>query len=332
MSFSSCNAVFLLSFRFSYSGVAVIAIQGLSFCYRGRTQPALQAIDLHIAEGALLGLLGPNGAGKSTLLNILSALLPVQQGHVHIAGLSLAQHSKKIKQLSALVPQDFAFYPQLSARENLYFFAHVLGLQGRQAKQEIARCIAIAQLQSHADFRAATYSGGLKRRLNLAIGLLNRPQLILLDEPTVGVDAQSRHFLLDSIRQLNQQGTTVIYTSHYMEEVQQLCNRIAIIDHGKIQLEGDLSALLHDRKQQLCVQLATHLDAQQQQKLDLSLTALQYDSQQQQLTIRLDDEAQLAAVITQLQALGLVINSWQFGRTHSLEDVYLAITQRNLRD
>lgn len=310
----------------------MIAIQGLSFCYASRRQPALQAIDLHIPQGALFGLLGPNGAGKSTLLNILSGLLPIQEGQVQVGGLSMAAHSKRIKQFTALVPQDFAFYPQLTAQENLHFFAHVLGLKGQQAKQEIARCIAIAQLESHADFRAASYSGGLKRRLNLAIGLLNRPTLIFLDEPTVGVDAQSRNFLLDSIRELNQQGTTVIYTSHYMEEVQQLCDKIAIIDHGEICLQGDLSTLLQDKQQQLCLQLAAAPTTQQLQQLQHAFTAAHYDEQQQQFSLSLHDEALLAPTITQLQDIGLAVNSWQFGRTHRLEDVYLSITQRNLRD
>lgn len=310
----------------------MIAIQGLRFSYAGRNQPALQTIDLHIAEGVLFGLLGPNGAGKSTLLNILSGLLPVQQGSVHIAGLSLAQHSRQIKQLSSLVPQDFAFYPQLSARENLAFFAHILGLKGAHAKQEVARCIALGQLESHADFRAITYSGGLKRRLNLAIGLLSRPQLIFLDEPTVGVDAQSRNFLLDSIRELNQQGTTVIYTSHYMEEVQQLCDKIAIIDHGEICLQGDLSTLLHDTQQTLQLQLAQNPTTQQLQQLQQAYPAACFAKTQQQLQIPIDNEVLLAPTISALQQMGLSVHAWQFGGTHRLEDVYLALTQRHLRD
>lgn len=310
----------------------MITIEQVGFCYASRTEPALKNINLHIAEGAMFGLLGPNGAGKSTLLSILAGLNRLQSGSITVNGLSLRDKASAIKRLCALVPQEYAFYPQLTARENLLFFARVLGQTSAQAKIETERCIAQTQLERHADFRAATYSGGLKRRLNLAIGLLNHPRILFLDEPTVGVDAQSRNFLLDSIRTLNQHGMTVIYTSHYMEEVQQLCTDIAIIDHGEIRLSGNLDQLLNDQQQNLKLHLTSPASDQQLIALNQHFPALHVDPSRQHLQLKVEDDSVVAPLLQQLSHLNLSVETMQFGRSHRLEDVFLNITDRSLRD
>ena len=313
-------------------GGCVIDIQGLGFRYSGAAHDTLQDINLQVPAGSVFGLLGPNGAGKSTLLNILCGLLHFETGKVHIDGLCVRRQSHLIKPFSALVPQDFAFYPQLTAMENLRFFARVLGLRGQGAKNEITRCIAIAQLEKHAHTRAAVFSGGLKRRLNLAIGLLSQPRLIFLDEPTVGVDAQSRHFLLQSIRELNREhGVTVVYTSHYMEEVQFLCDQVAIIDHGRICLAGPLQELLQSHSQLLKVRVKQLPTPDFLQQLRRHWPQMQLDDPGT-LTLSDSDAEAVAALLKYLQAQGLQVCEISYGSRNRLEDIFLDTTQRQLRD
>jgi ABC-2 type transport system ATP-binding protein len=224
----------------------LVSIEGLSYCYAGAPRPALQAVELTIPQGASFGLLGPNGAGKTTLLSLLTGLLPPQQGRIRIAGLDPAREPARIRALTGLVPQDLAFYPQLTGRENLRFFADVYGLDTQQWPQRLAHCVAVCQLEEVLDERAATYSGGLKRRLNLAIGLLHAPQLLYLDEPTVGIDARSRQVIVTAIKALREQGTTLVYTSHYMEEIEAICDTLAVIDHGRVVARGTTAELVRD--------------------------------------------------------------------------------------
>lgn len=310
----------------------MIDIKGLGFRYPGADENTLHDISLQVPTGSVFGLLGPNGAGKSTLLNILTGLLPCRQGSVSINGLSLPGDAAAIKRFLSLVPQDFAFYPQLSGLENLRFFGRVLGLSGARLHSAVERCLAVAQLEKHADKRAGLYSGGLKRRLNLAIGLLSEPQLIFLDEPTVGVDAQSRHFLLESIRRLADNGATVVYTSHYMEEIQLICDRLAIIDNGAILLAGTLEELLHNSRRVLAVELGAPADAAQQAAIAQSQPTVQWDTHRQRLRLDDADTATVSAVLAQLAGLQLAVDSIEYGRSSRLEDVFLDVTQRQLRD
>ena len=209
-----------------------VRIEGLSFRYPGRDQPALDNVTLTIPAGGVFGLLGPNGAGKSTLIAVLTGLLRGASGRFAFEG------------RAGLVPQDYALYPMLTCLENLRFFAAVQGLEGTHLKERVAAVAAFARLEAVLGRRAGQLSGGLKRRLNFAIGLLVEPELLLLDEPTVGVDPQSRAFLLESIRSLAAPGRTIVYTSHYMEEVQAICDRVAILDEGRVLVEGTLAELL----------------------------------------------------------------------------------------
>lgn len=211
-----------------------IKLSNIEFSYPGSSEETLNGISLDIDKQTIFGLLGPNGAGKSTLLSILSGLLPLQQGSVSIAGLSLTDQLFQIRQKLAIVPQEYAFYPALSARENLHFFASLLSLSKEKTQERVEFCLEACQLQQVGKKLAKQYSGGLKRRLNLAIGLLAEPELLFLDEPTVGIDAQSRYFILELIESFRDKGMTVIYTSHYFEEIEQLCDRVAVIDHGNV--------------------------------------------------------------------------------------------------
>jgi ABC-type multidrug transport system ATPase subunit len=222
----------------------VIEVQGLSFRYPGAERDALQGLSLEVRAGSLFGLLGPNGSGKTTLISMLTGLLRPTGGTLRIGGETLPGGLPAAQAMSALVPQDYAFYPRLSVMENLRFFGGALSLSGSELGSRIEEASAVAGLESFAGKRAEHLSGGLKRRLNLAIGLLNRPRLLLLDEPTVGIDPQSRQFILAAIKRLNAEGTTVLYTSHYMDEVQQLCDHIGVLDEGRLLAHGGLDELL----------------------------------------------------------------------------------------
>jgi ABC-2 type transport system ATP-binding protein len=213
----------------------MLDVHDVHYRYRANGPWVLQGVDLRVAAGEIFGLLGPNGAGKTTLISIIVGLAAPTRGRIARAG---------SMQRPALVPQDLAFYPMLTGRENLAFFGGMLGLWGARLRRRMDYGIAFAGLAPAIDQRAGDYSGGMKRRLNLAIGLLAETELILLDEPTVGVDPQSRAFILDAIRGLRTEGKTVVYTSHYMEEVEYLCDRVAILDNGRVLTQGRLDTLL----------------------------------------------------------------------------------------
>ncbi|PKN34273.1 MAG: export ABC transporter ATP-binding protein [Deltaproteobacteria bacterium HGW-Deltaproteobacteria-19] len=221
----------------------MIVLESLSKSY-GR-QKALDDLSLTFREGAITGLLGPNGAGKTTLLSILMGILPRDRGQVVVGGYDLDGRLEDIRRISCLVPQNLSFYSALTARENLSFFGSLCGLSGRALSERMGGAVAAASLESFLDKRVETYSGGMKRRLNLAIGLLGRPRVLYLDEPTVGVDAQSRTWILETIRRINREdGVTVVYASHYMDEVEQVADDLVILDEGRVVLEGGRDTVL----------------------------------------------------------------------------------------
>jgi ABC-2 type transport system ATP-binding protein len=196
---------------------------------------AVNDISFTIEEGEVFGLLGPNGAGKSTAIAMLTGLFPPDSGSIRILGIDAVSDTEKVKHLIGVVPQDLALYPALSARENLRFFGEMYGLNGKRLNQRIESLLEIVSMTERANDSIRSYSGGMKRRINLAIGLINNPRILFMDEPTVGVDPQSRNHIFESVERLNrEEGMTVLYTTHYMEEAERLCQRIAIIDHGQI--------------------------------------------------------------------------------------------------
>ncbi|MGH8461359.1 MAG: ABC transporter ATP-binding protein [Stenotrophobium sp.] len=218
----------------------MIDISRLNKRYANAAQPALDNVSLHVAAGEIFGLLGPNGAGKTTLISILTGMLSKDGGKLVIGGINLDDDIAAIRRLIGYVPQDLAFYPGLTVRENLRLFSAL----SFAPLQQLDFSIEIADLAKHLGKLAHTLSGGLQRRLNLAIGLLGQPKLLCLDEPTAGVDPQSRHFLIETVKTLGRQGMTVLYTTHYLEEIERACTRIAILDQGRIIAEGTLDRLL----------------------------------------------------------------------------------------
>jgi len=195
----------------------------------------VHGISFQVEDGEVFGLLGPNGAGKTTSISMLTGLFPPTSGSAKIGGYDIQKEPLKAKQITGLVPQDLALYPTLSARANLNFFGRVYGLRGKDLKERVSDVLHIVGLADRADETIEKYSGGMKRRINIAAGLVHQPRLLFLDEPTVGVDPQSRNHIFESVQKLNRErGMTIIYTSHYMEEVQLLCNRVAIIDMGNL--------------------------------------------------------------------------------------------------
>jgi ABC-2 type transport system ATP-binding protein len=217
---------------------------GLVKRYQGSDGPALDGFNVTIGVGNIFGLLGPNGAGKTTAISIMSTLLRPDAGSVTIFGADTRQQPGRVTAVIGLVPQEIALYRQLTGRENLRYFGRLYGIGGRALAARIDECLDFVGLRAKGDQRVDSYSGGMKRRLNLAVGILHRPKLLFLDEPTVGIDAQSRDMILERLVILNRAGTTMVYTTHYMEEAERLCSEVAIIDRGRVISQGKPAELM----------------------------------------------------------------------------------------
>lgn len=227
----------------------IIKITNLSKKYGSNI--AVDNISLNINEGEIFGLLGPNGAGKSTTINSICGLLKTNQGEVVIDGINMGENSLEGKKRLGLVPQEIAIFENLTARENIEFFGKLAGLRGSLLKERVDEALEFVGLSDNAKNMPRGYSGGMKRRLNIACAIAHHPKIIILDEPTVGIDPQSRNHILDSVRKLNKMGSTIIYTTHYMEEAESLCSRIAIMDHGRLIADGnreELKKLVHEEE------------------------------------------------------------------------------------
>lgn len=222
----------------------IIKIESLSKKYKDADQYSLNNVSLNINEGQIFGLLGPNGAGKTTLISMLCGLIKPTSGHFTIDDLNYTNHSSKIKKIIGVVPQEYALYPTLTARENLHYFGSMYGLKGTYLKDKVVETLDLLGLLKFADKRIETFSGGMKRRVNLIAGILHKPKVLFLDEPTVGVDVQSKNAIIDYLKVLNQNGTTIIYTSHHLAEAEDFCTNIAILDRGRIYAQGTPSSLI----------------------------------------------------------------------------------------
>jgi ABC-2 type transport system ATP-binding protein len=206
--------------------------------------PAIDGLSFSIARGSFFGLLGPNGAGKTTTISILCGYLKATSGEIIMDGIDFSHQQQLVKKIIGVVPQDIALYPTLSALENLRFFGKMYGLKSKQLSEKIEYYLRLFGLENNSRRRVETFSGGMKRRVNLIAGILHAPKILFLDEPTVGIDVQSRTVIVDFLKQLNREGTTIIYTSHHMEEAEQLCSTVAIIDYGKIIAYGNPEELI----------------------------------------------------------------------------------------
>jgi ABC-2 type transport system ATP-binding protein len=295
--------------------MARLEIQGVSFRYPGAAEPVLREVTLDIPAGGVFGLLGPNGAGKTTLLSLIAGQRRGATGRLAVEG-SLG-----------LVPQECAFYPMLSCRENLRFFAAVQGI--RRLDPRIDAVARLARIEGVLGRAAGELSGGLKRRLNLAIGLLTQPEILLLDEPTVGVDPQSRAFLLDTVRSLAGPERIVIYTSHYMEEVQSVCDRVAIMDHGRVLLADTLAAVLEEGSGHLRLRLSAPLPAQLHAEWRVRYALLDQGDARYQL--RIAQPAEVGPIVEAALAAECRPLAIHYGR-RDLEQVFMQLTRRSLRD
>jgi ABC-2 type transport system ATP-binding protein len=292
---------------------------------------ALDGISFQVAWGEMFGLLGPNGAGKTTLLSILSCLVEASAGEARLSGRRLLPAARDLRREIGIVPQELALYGELTARENLRFFGHLYGLGGAKLRERVDEVLAAVALEDRADNRVDTFSGGMKRRLNLAAALVHEPHLLLLDEPTTGVDPQSRNRIFEEIRRVNRAGVTVVYTSHYMEEVQALCTRIGIIDHGRLIACDSVAGLLRQMEGLIRIrvpQTTLRLRERIKQLPNVRLT----EQNGQSLEVECwDVKGTLLQLVSLLNEFQLELTSLETEEPN-LERVFLHLTGRALRD
>ncbi|AFG36528.1 ABC transporter ATP-binding protein [Spirochaeta africana] len=294
---------------------------------------AVDHIDLQIPQGEICGLLGPNGAGKTTTIKCIAGLHGFDAGRIEVFGLDRGQEHRRIQQRIGLVPQEVALYEDLSAYENALFFGRMYGLRGQALRDGVKQALEFTELWERRDQRPKQYSGGMKRRLNIACALVHSPELIILDEPTVGIDPQSRNHILESIRELNRRGTTVLYTSHYMEEVEAICSRVAIIDHGRVIADGSKEEVknLIAEEEQITV-AADHISEATLEAIRNMSGVLAVTHEEATLRIAAQRQAvRVGQIIERLSAGGAELHSVQLEQP-SLEGVFLTLTGRSLRD
>jgi ABC-2 type transport system ATP-binding protein len=294
---------------------------------------AVNGVDVEIAEGETYGLLGPNGAGKTTTISMIAGLLEPDQGTVDVDGHRITTSSTAGKISIGLVPQDLAIYPDLTAAENLSFFGRLYGMSGQPLESRVDEVLEVIGLVDRRDDLISEYSGGMKRRLNIGIGLLHKPRLLILDEPTVGVDPQSRNAILESVENLSIEGMAVLYTTHYMEEAERLCDRVAIIDEGVIQAEGtrrDLVSLVGE-KDRITIAGAGNLAAAAEAVS--SVEGVTGASASDHLIDVLADDASsiLPQILARITNAGASITGVQVVEPN-LEAVFLHLTGKALRD
>ncbi|MGB3764181.1 MAG: ABC transporter ATP-binding protein [Ornithinimicrobium sp.] len=294
---------------------------------------AVDGVSFQIARGETFGLLGPNGAGKTTTISMVAGLIPPSAGSVTITGHRMAADTTEPKRHIGLVPQDLAIYPELSARENLLFFGRLQGLTGKELKGRSAEVLELIGLSDRAKEATKKFSGGMKRRLNIGVGLLHRPDLLILDEPTVGVDPQSRNSILESVEALSTEGMAVLYTTHYMEEAERLCDRIAIIDSGTIQAEGTQDELIQLTGGVDTIRLAGSGNVTEAAAALGELPSVQrVDSERRELRLTVRDApTAVASIVTTATSSGMTLSDVEISRP-DLESVFLHLTGKALRD
>jgi ABC-2 type transport system ATP-binding protein len=299
---------------------------------------AVDDISLSVSAGEIFGLLGPNGAGKSTTMMMVAGLLTPTRGSIELEGQSFSDGRRELRRLMGVVPQDLALYPELTARENLSFFAGLYGLKGPKLRERIDAMLELTGLVDPADRRVATYSGGMKRRLNMGIGLIHEPRLLILDEPTVGVDSQSRSHLLDWVRRLSDGGLGVIYASHYMEEVQAICDRVAVIDHGKMLACDTLAKLLERVQGQIAVRVSGAIK-ELKQSLGDEVEWIDGENDEAELILHHDGSQtpagrlgqEMASLLAKIDSHQVQVTSIET-READLEQLFLQLTGSQLRD
>ena len=297
---------------------------------------AVDNLSLSIEQGEIFGLLGPNGAGKSTTLSALTTLIDFDKGDIIVDGLNIRKNKRQVKQLIGMVPQDIAVYTHLNAVENVKFFASLYGCTGSELTRQAEEALEFVGLADRQKMKPKQMSGGMRRRLNIACGIAHAPKLIVMDEPTVGVDAQSREHILNSIKLLKERGTTVIYTSHYMQEVEEICDTIAIIDHGQMVACGTKVELvsLVTEVQSLFVEtsLATNLNSEKlykSLKMIPNVIAVVVEDNVIRIDVKIE-QSNLSNIIEHLVALGIPIVKIN-SEVPNLDTLFLTLTGHELR-
>ena len=315
--------------------MALVRVEELVKRYTPEGPNAVDGVSFEIQKGEIFSLLGPNGAGKTTAISVISTLLPPTSGEAYVNGHDVRSEPMAARKSLGVVPQDLALYGDLTALENLRFWGEMRGLTGATLKREIDEKLELTGLTERAGDRVNTYSGGMKRRLNLAVGLLGNPPLVMLDEPTVAIDPQSRRYILDWVQRMKGEGLTMLYTTHYMEEAQELSDRIGIIDHGKLIALGTLDELIQlvGQQETLMLQLwqgdgLADLKEAVQSLEDVAQASIR----EEMLVLNVPSaEAMLPAVLSQASKLGLSLRTIEI-REPNLETVFLHLTGRALRD
>jgi len=309
------------------TGAPAIELRGLSKTFPGGRAPALDGVDLSVPRGGFFGILGPNGAGKTTLMSILGGLLKPTSGSVRIDGRDADQERAAIKRILGIVPQEPAIYPTLSARENLDFFGRMQGLSGEHLEARILACLELAEMTGEADQRVERFSGGNKRRLNMVIGLIHEPEILILDEPTVAIDPHSRSLIHQRLRELHRAGITILISTHYMEEAEQLCQDIAILDHGRVLVQGAVPDLLaRHANETILIHLTGDPPAGLDRKLERIPGVVEASvANRCVLAVAESPERAIAPLVQALEENGLKVRSLSYGAT-SLEQVFLAYT------
>ena len=307
--------------------MTALALRGLGKDYG--TRKAVGSVDLDVARGECLGLLGPNGAGKTTTISMACGVLTASRGSVAIGGIDLKTDPFAAKRKLGLVPQELAIYEELTATQNLAYFGALYGLAGSALAEQIGWALDVVGLRDRANEPAKKYSGGMKRRLNLAAGLVHRPELLVLDEPTVGVDPQSRNHIFETVKTLRAKGMTVVYTSHYMEEVEALCDRVAIMDGGAIVATGTISGLIAEHAGkgiELALAGSSEVIAAAAVAAEAHGTVERVDH-----TLRVIPHGPLGPMVSAIETAGATITRIE-SREATLETAFLKLTGKTLRD
>jgi ABC-2 type transport system ATP-binding protein len=296
----------------------------------------VKGVSFKVEKGESFGLLGPNGAGKSTIIHMITGLIPPTSGDIHIKNIEVIKNTKQAQKLIGVVPQEIALYQTMSARENLKFWGRMYDLSGSKLEKSVDEVLEIIGLTERAKDKVETFSGGMKRRVNIGAAILHRPELLIMDEPTVGIDPQSRNHILETVKRLNSEGMTIIYTSHYMEEVEYLCQRIGIVDHGELIALGTLGELRETIGDQSKIVLTIdeksishELSVQTFANISLEKDILLNENQL--IIFHKEPQLILSDLIQSLTKKGTKVSSVDIIEPN-LESVFLHLTGRNLRD
>ena len=294
---------------------------------------AIKNVSFSIETGEIFGILGPNGAGKSTIVNILNTLLKPDNGEVIIDGVNIKNNGNNIKLIMGVVPQEIALYEELTAYENLMFWGGLYNIPKARLKANVDRTLEMVDLSNRKNDRISTFSGGMKRRINIACSLLHNPKILVLDEPTVGVDPQNRNHIFEVIERLNSEGMTIIYTTHYLEEAERLCRTIAIIDVGRIIAQGTLRELreLIDARDLVTIKLLT-IDDETLARIKAAILLCRFDSVSNTLRVECENISNdISGIIGSIENAGGVIEKI-YAQGANLESIFLRLTGKELRD